>query len=300
MQKYEISIVMVTYNSYPFFKKSIELIEKNLNDFSLEIIIVDNDSKDVETIEYLKLLEINNSEKFRFKIVKLNKNTGFSIGMNVGVSYASYKTILCFNNDIYLDVNSNTVFVAMYKYIYENTNVGIISPIFEKEDGSPDINYNLGFNVFNLVFDRLSRIFSNKSKYNSREILLAKNKDYVDVVSLSGQFFMMRRSTFDLIGGFDTRYFLYSSDWDVSEKINMHGLRNVIYTKGKLIHGVGSSSSRARYISTFDLYKSFAQFILKWKIIPFFRKNIYFILFIIPVNLEIFIRNIKSNKNVSE
>jgi len=299
--KKQISIILVTYNSYPFFKQSIELIEQNLNGFQVEIVVVDNASKDNESNEYLNILDkkmpANNIE---YTIIKLSKNTGISVAVNVGVAHSKYDTVICFNNDIYLDDNSNSTFIDMYNYLHDNNNIGVISPIFVKLDGSPDINYNLEFNIINTITDRIRKIFSNKSKYESHEKLLSLNKDYINVDSLSGQFFMMKKGIYTMVGGFDINYFLYSLDWDMSEKIKQHGLYNTVYTKGILVHGVGSSTARARYLSTFDLYKSFAQFLIKWKIKPFIIKTINVVLFSLPTILEILLRNLKNNKNVSD
>jgi len=297
--KKSISLVMVTYNSFPFFKDSIELLSKYIYDINLEIIIVDNDSKDKDTHNYLDELKLLNNESI--KIIKLNKNTGYSVAMNVGMNYARNEFILCFNNDIYVDENSNEAFLAMYDILNDNLDVGAISPLFVKEDKTPDLNYIVKAKPISAISNRIMRIFSNRSKYNELDTLVPDAKGCAAVDILSGQFFMMRKSVyFNIVGGFDTRYFLYSSDWDISRKLKFCGLKSIVYTKAILTHGVGKSTARARFLSTFDIYKSFAQYLLKWEIFPFIRSTLYRLFFTVPALAEIALRSWKKNKNVSD
>jgi len=294
-----ISLVMVTYNSFPFFKDSIEYLNKFIYDIDLEIIIVDNNSKDVDTHDYLDELKLLNNKSI--KVIKLTKNTGYSVAMNVGMNYAKYEFVLCFNNDIYVDENSNEAFVSMYNLLNENIEIGAISPLFVKEDKTSDLNYVVKANPISAVAGRLTRIFSNRSKNDEANALKPNSKGCATVDILSGQFFIMRKSVyFNIVGGFDTRYFLYSSDWDISRTLKFHGLKSVIYTKATLTHGVGKSTSRARFLATFDIYKSFAQYLLKWEIFPFIRFLLYRVLFTLPALAEITLRSFKKNKNVSD
>jgi len=297
--KKSISLVMVTYNSFPFFKDSIEYLNKFIYDIDLEIIVVDNDSKDINTHNYLDKLKSLNNESI--KVIKLTKNTGYSVAMNVGMNYAKHEFILCFNNDIYVDENSNEAFVTMYNLLNENMEIGAISPLFVKEDKTPDLNYVVKANPINAITGRLTRIFSNRSKHDEENALNPDAKGCATVDILSGQFFIMRKSIyFNIVGGFDTRYFLYSSDWDISRTLKFHGLKSIIYTKATLTHGVGKSTSRARFLATFDIYKSFAQYLLKWEIFPFIRFLFYRLLFTLPALTEITLRSFKNNKNVSD
>ena len=301
LNKRKLTIVMVTYNSFPFFKDSTDLLVKHIKDIELEIIIVDNNSNQLETLEYLDILD---KEDNNFKIVKLARNGGYSTAMNIGINYASNEFVLTHDNDIFVDVNANEYYVEMYDLLEKNLDYGLISPLFVKEDGSPDINFFINFDVLNMVYQRISRIFSDKSKYDSLEELNKLDIDENSCVSvkvISGQFFLMRKSVyFNILGGWDTRYFLGISDTDVCEKMNFYGLRNILYTKGKLVHGVSKTNNDASFIVTFEFFKSFLQFMLKWRFFPFLRSSIYKVMFTIPTWMEILFRRINGNKNVSD
>ena len=60
---------------------------------------------------------------------------------------------------------------------------------------------------------------------------------------LSGACLLVRRQTFDAIGGFDSRYFMYFEDVDLGRRIGEAGATN-LYVPGALITHVGGQSTK--------------------------------------------------------
>jgi GT2 family glycosyltransferase len=304
VNKRKLSIVMVTYNSFPFFKDSTELLIKHIKSIDLEIIIVDNKSTQIETIECLDELK----EKYSsiVKIVKLNSNSGYPTAMNIGMNYTLNDMVLTLDNDVFVDSNSDKYFVEMYDLIENNLDYGLISPLFLKEDSTPDINYFITFNIFQMLYERFSRMFSDKSKHDSLSRLSKLPKDQngcFSVELIAAQFFLMRKSVyFNILKGWDTRYFLGLSDSDVCKTLTFYGLKNIIYPKGKMVHGCSKTNNHesVRFFVLYDNFRTFGQFMMKWKIMPFIRNSIYKIIFIIPTWIEIIFRAIVGNKTVSD
>jgi len=201
----KLSVVMVTYNSFPFFKDSIKLLLQHIKDIELEIIVVDNNSSQVETLDYLDILEKENDN---IKTVKLARNGGYSTAMNIGMNYTSNEFVLTCDNDVFVDEQSNLHFVKMYDLIENNLHYGLISPLFVKEDGSPDINYFINFDIVNMLYERFSRVFSDKSKYSSLDKLNDLDRDEndcIEVALVAGQFYLMRKNVyFNILKGWDT------------------------------------------------------------------------------------------------
>lgn len=299
----KLSIVMVTYNSFPFFVDSTNLLLKHIKDIKLEIIIVDNNSTQIETLKALDVLEKENDN---VKTIKLARNGGYSTAMNIGMSYASYEFVLTFDNDVFVDDSANVHFVKMYDLIEKNLEYGLISPLFIKEDGTPDINYFIEFNILQMFYERFSRIFSDKSKHDSLNRLEKLKQDKngcIQVELIAGQFYLMRKSIyFNILKGWDVRYFLGISDSDVCETLTSYGLKNMIYPDVKFIHGCSKTNNQksVRLIVSYENFKTMGQFLLKWRIFPFLRNTIYKILFTIPTWMEIIFRRINGNKNVSD
>lgn len=64
----------------------------------------------------------------------------------------------------------------------------------------------------------------------------------VDVGWISGSCLAIRRNTFAQIGGFDPRYFIYQSDFDLGLRIQQSGLRQVVLGDVVIPHTDGGSS----------------------------------------------------------
>ena len=62
---------------------------------------------------------------------------------------------------------------------------------------------------------------------------------------LSGAFIAVRRSTFELLGGFDERYFMFFEDVDLGLRVKKMGLRNVYIPSARVKHtGAHATSHR--------------------------------------------------------
>jgi len=301
--KRQLSIVMVTYNSFPFFQDSVNLLLQHIKDIEIEIIIADNNSTQIETLQCLDELSQQNKN---IKIIKLAKNGGFSTAINIGINYASYEFILILDNDVFIDSSADEHFKKMYDLIENNLDYGLISPLFTKEDKTPDINYFINFKLSQMIYERFSRIFSDKSKHASLERLEKIEKDKngcIGVDVIAGQFFLMRKNIyFNILKGWDTRYFLGIGDTDLCEALRFYGLRTMIYPNIKFVHGISKTNNNdsVRSIVIYDNFKSTGQFLMKWKIIPFFRNLIYKLIFTIPAWGEIVFRKLSGNKTVSD
>lgn len=293
-----LSIVMVSYNSYPMIKKNIECIQAQLKDIDYEVILADNASPDLETQAYLQ--EIKKNDDQHVKAICMNNNTGYSVALNVAVEYARHPIILTLDPDIYMDEYSNDALVKMYDLLVANLDYGMISPLLQKEDGVPDLNYDVHFDIPRMILERYKRIFSDRSKYKQDELILDQD-GCAEVRFIAGACCLLRKSVYqNILGGYDERYFVYSSDTDLCLSAYFHGLRCMIYTKATFTHALSTSASKFRVRMMYDMYKSFSQLLLKWYVKPFVINSLYRIVFVLPVGMELFVRYLKGNKKVSD
>ncbi len=111
------------------------------------------------------------------------------------------------------------------------------------------------------------------SKYLSFLIDVKKNRLHYDhydfettriVPWLSGACFMMRRSVFEEVGGFDEGYFLYLEDMDLCLQVHRKGYRNIYFPKAEIVHLFGGSS---------DPLKGNFKAIMRSSIEHYFKKN---------------------------
>jgi len=62
---------------------------------------------------------------------------------------------------------------------------------------------------------------------------------------LSGSCLLLRRSAFEAIGGFDSRYFMYFEDVDLGERLARAGWHNVYVTSAEVTHAQGHAADRS-------------------------------------------------------
>ena len=111
----DLSIITINYNG---LKDTIALIETIPFNNSLEVIVVDNASKNNEAEQI--------SSRFpNVKIVKSNKNLGFAGGNNLGIKASKGKFLFLINNDTYFeDFNIK----ALIDRLNSAPNIGIVCP----------------------------------------------------------------------------------------------------------------------------------------------------------------------------
>lgn len=247
MQKY--NIITITYNSeryVPALNESMKL-PPNWN-----WVIWDNDSKD-ETPNLLK--RIANEEQ---KIVHLHsKNLGFAGGNNEAVKISPKADwILLINPDSRVDedffkqcesvlsTKGNEYSVFSFLMLKENEK-GIV-------DGAGDI-----YHVSGAAWRRgYKQILSNE--YQKEE----------EIFSACGGAMAIRASVFESLGGFDSDFFCYMEDVDLSFRARLAGERVLFTPQIKVYHhGFGSTKER----SSFSLYYGLRNaLVVYWKNMPFF------------------------------
>ncbi|QWD25389.1 glycosyltransferase family 2 protein [Polynucleobacter paneuropaeus] len=65
-----------------------------------------------------------------------------------------------------------------------------------------------------------------------------------DVEWVAGMFMVFSRSSFKLVGGFDSRYFMYMEDADICRRLSQLGLKVVVVPSIKVIHDARRASRR--------------------------------------------------------
>jgi len=218
------SVISVNFNGGDKFVESIKSIV-NQNYSNIEIIIIDNGSKD-GSIEKIEKIKIDN-----IKIYKLQKNLGFTEGSNLGVEKSSGRYFLILNNDAYLD---KTNFIQESVDILEKSNNNIIG-IF------PKVVFNWEQNVINTTsvkwhYRQLWYDDQNgKFDFNNE----SKNKEVFGAMFVAPIF---KKDLWLKIGGFDNSFFSYAEDFDVSYRANILGYKFLYCPNIKVKHDFRSSS----------------------------------------------------------
>lgn len=232
--KKKISFITINYNSSIY---TIELI-KSINKYTsliYEIIVVDNASNQID-YENLENFTKTNSQ---IKLIKNTSNEGFSSGNMLGVRYARGEYFFFINNDTEL-LNDTSLFLSQYLDIH--LSVALATAKVNDENGRFSSSYKLFPSLIKELFgNSLARKFS-KHNFPSNKVKL-ELPTLVEVVSGSCMFF--RAIDFKVVGGFDTSFFLYCEEEDLSKRIWNAGKEVVFVPDAEILHHSGGSTKKS-------------------------------------------------------
>lgn len=232
----DVGIVTVSYNSSDQVGSFLPSAVGSLSTPS-HVIVADNDSADIrETQRFAK--------KCGARVVLLDRNAGYGTAANAGVAAlpAACTAVLISNPDVSLTTETVS---RLRDALISDPAIGIVGPRILNADGStypsaraiPSIRTGIG----HALFARLWPGNPWTRRYHSDAF---RSEENTDAGWLSGACLMLRRSTFDELGGFDEHYFMYFEDVDLGFRAGRRGLRNV-YVPGAVVTHVGGETTRA-------------------------------------------------------
>ena len=259
----DISFITINFNSSQYTIKLIESIIKNTTNILYEIIIVDNASekKDISALKNF-IRNIGN-----IKIIENRMNSGFENLNILVVNYDALKYYFFINNDCLLLNNTAAI---LKNFLDNNNDVALVTAKVLDDKKNFSSSYKHFPHVLKQLFGNSIQRFFSKNKFPSNKIKLDKNSQ-VEVVSGSCMFF--RADIFCDIGGFDTIFFLYCEEEDISKRVWDIGKKVYFIPEAEVYHKSGGSTTqsilmeREFYISYYHLlnkhFNSFEKVLLK-------------------------------------
>ncbi len=226
----DLSIIIVNYRGGERLIKCLESIQ-NVKDsrFSFEVVVVDNQSGDGS----LALL----SHLFpHFTFVSNSGNNGFANGCNLGAAKSRGANILFLNPDT--TVTAAALF-DMLEEIRVRPENSIVSCSQVREDGSFDRPYGKFLRIPTLT-GWLRAI--NQFVYGRIEDSIVQTKHYVYPDWVSGSVLMIRRDSFNRLGGWNDDFWMYFEDVDLCKRA-LQNKGEIVLLKNAVIghiHGVSS------------------------------------------------------------
>ncbi|MCX7726105.1 MAG: glycosyltransferase [Chitinispirillaceae bacterium] len=253
-----ISIVIVNYKVPEYLLEALRSVYHAELSESVEIIIVDNASKDnsKETITQLYP---------SVKWVQLKQNTGFGKACNVGAKGSRGKYLLFLNPDTV--ISKDTLSVS-YEFMEKNPEVGIMGPKILNPDGSLQRSCKRGFPTPAVTFYHflgLSKLFPKNKRFGYYNLTFLDENLPAEVDAISGSFMFIRRDLFLKIGGFDERFFMYGEDLDLCYRIRQEGYKVWYNPATQIIHRKGRSSVKNLFNSRIAFYEAMIIFSKKYK-----------------------------------
>ncbi len=242
----DLSVIILSYRNREKLRVTLDAVYKSVTNFSFEVIVVDNDSRDgsVEMVE----------KEFPLSRVIPNENKGFSHGNNVGLRASLGSIVLFLNPDTAVATN---VLEECIKKIQSDQKIGFLTCRLIKEDGTLDLAARRSFpNPLNSFarLTHLDKIFPKTLGTYNRMGVPENHEQETD--AMSGAFMMARREVIDKIGEWDERFFMYGEDIDYCYRAHKMNFRNIYFPAVTTTHFKGQSSKKTPYFSLYHFHNA--------------------------------------------
>ena len=203
----KVSVIIVNYNGKELLEKCLESLFK-VQYNNLEVVVVDNNSTD-NTIDFLT------KNYPSVIIIKLDSNKGFAEPNNIAAKITKGDFLLFLNNDTIVTPN----FISeMIEVIKNDEKISICQSLLLKSDNSIDSSGDF--------IDELGVCFNSKSR----------TSEIQDIFSARGASMLIDTKIFNLLGGFDEKFFATFEDVDLGWRSWILGYKSVLVPKSIVYH----------------------------------------------------------------
>lgn len=247
----QLSVIILNYNVRHFLEQCVLSVQRATQNFNAEIIVVDNNSQD-DSCQMIK-------ERFPDVILIENKeNSGFPKGNNIGALVASGQYICILNPDT---VVAEDTFEKMLTFAKKQENLGIVGCKLIDGTGNflPESKRGIPtpFAAFAKIFG-LYKIFPSSKSFGKYYASHINENQTGKVEILVGAFMLLKKETYEEVGGFDEDCFMYSDDIDLSYMVLKTGKENYYFHETTVIHYKGESTVKdGTYMKRFQQAMNF-------------------------------------------
>ncbi|MBE5959642.1 MAG: glycosyltransferase family 2 protein [Lachnospiraceae bacterium] len=231
----KVAIVILVYRDS---ESAINLVNSIKNKSVVdEIILVDNCSPDDS---FLRLKKIEDSH---VHVIQTTANDGIAKGNNYGAAYAKE---LCPDVDYYLFSNPDVIVDVesirnMVSFLENNSDVGAVCPmeLTKEKEFARDFAWRMPtyWTMVKSVLPIYTKLNSYKKEFlwfYDVEEATKQEVFYADV--LISCFIMVRRTAYELVGGFYEKTFLYNEENFLAFRLNENGIKRAVLMKYPIVH----------------------------------------------------------------
>jgi GT2 family glycosyltransferase len=247
-----VDIIIVNWNSGEQLRGCIASVRMYHSGLVGRCIVVDNGSTD-GSADFLKGAS-------DVDLVPAGQNLGFGRACNIGVRRGSSPFILLLNPDARLMESSLALPLETLQQP-ERAKLGIVGVQLMGEDGAVQRTCAR----FPQVWQMLAKSVGLSALVRQTDFHM-QDWDHLEtrpVDHVVGAFFLMRRSLFDLLGGFDERFFVYLEDLDFSRRAALAGFGTLYLTGAQAFHKGGGVSEQVKAHRLFYSLRSRLQYAAK-------------------------------------
>jgi N-acetylglucosaminyl-diphospho-decaprenol L-rhamnosyltransferase len=240
--------VVVNYNAREYL---LACVGSLLTEGVTPVVVADNGSTDASE---MALLERYPEAKW----VPTGANLGYGTAANVGAAVVDGGYLLICNADVLMSQGSVE---RLRNFLVGRPQVALVGPRIHGSDGMlypsarrfPDLLEAFGHGILGQFW--VSNPFSRRYRMDDWDHAKAREVDWV-----SGACFLIRRSAWDAVGGFDRSYFMYMEDVDLCWRLEKAGWSVAYEPAAEVTHAQGVSTDRNPYRMLFAHHVSMWRF----------------------------------------
>jgi len=230
-----ISVIIINWNAGSQIYRCIESVLQTDSSIDKQIVVVDNGSIDGSDLIVEAIPEVS--------LIRTGHNMGFAKACNIGASYATGDYLLFLNPDTYLMNGALSTSVGFLKDdINKRFGVCGVQLINEQGHVARSCVHFPTLKSFTAVSIGLNQLFPRLGYHMTGW----DHKTTIEVDHVIGAFYLVRRSVFEALAGFDERFFVYLEDLDFSYRARKLGW-SIIYLAGvQTFHAGGGTSDQVK------------------------------------------------------
>jgi GT2 family glycosyltransferase len=255
----DISVILVSYNTVQMTKKALSHLFSSVHNFEMEVIIVDNDSKDHSA-------DVLRHDYPQITVIENKKNVGFGRANNQALLCIKSRYVLLLNTDAFVEPDT---IAKTVQYMDANPECGILGVKLLGHDGELQPSCRFFPTPWNLFLSRtgLNRLFKRTKMVDdmSWDHASIRECDWVP-----GCYYLVRKEVIDQVGLFDPRYFLYYEEIDhcfaakkAGWKVTYFPYTPVVHIGGESAKSEGEITASGRQINSLNIESE----------LLYFRKN---------------------------
>lgn len=252
----DVSIIIVNWNSKQFLADCIGSIYRYTRDIDFEVIVVDSGSYD-------GCGELMSNDFPAVRFIQSEANLGFAGANNLAYRQSCGRNILFLNPDTEL---TSAAVNMLVEFVEHRPDAGAVGCKLLNRDGSVQTSCIQAFpTLLNQLLNTeyLRQLFP-RSRLWGMAPLFCSERNPAEVEMVSGACLMVRRSTFEQVGGFNEEYFMYAEDLDLCYMVAHAGYRNYYLPQATVRHfGGGATESAPSNFSVVMMRQSNWRFLRK-------------------------------------
>jgi len=243
----ELSVIIVSWNVRDYLRQALRSVIAAAEGISFDITVVDNNSSDGSP-------DMVEKEFSRVRLIVSKSNEGFSAACNKGIRASSGDYILILNPDTVVRPDA---LVRALAFMHSHPDAGAAGARMTDGNGRflPESKRGFPSPLTSLFrFTGLGRLFPRSALFNAYYLGEMPDDEICRADILTGAFMMIRREALTKTGLFDTAYFMYGEDIDLSWRIRKAGYYNYYLSDVQITHYKGRSTLTDRVGSLRHFY----------------------------------------------